>query len=137
MSGHEWDKSVDVLVIGSGAGGFVAALAAASSHANVLILEKSDLWGGSSATSGGGIWIPNSHLAQAAGITDSADLAFQYVRALAADNVPDANIRAYVETAAVMLRWLEDNTPVRYATIPYTDYERQAGRFSYASTAFD
>jgi 3-oxosteroid 1-dehydrogenase len=125
MSGHEWDKSVDVLVIGSGAGGFVAALAAASSHANVLILEKSDLWGGSSATSGGGIWIPNSHLAQAAGITDSADLAFQYVRALAADNVPDANIRAYVETAAVMLRWLEDNTPVRYATIPYTDYEAE------------
>ena len=125
MSGHEWDKSVDVLVIGSGAGGFVAALAAASCHANVLILEKSDLWGGSSATSGGGIWIPNSHLAQAAGITDSADLAFQYVRALAADNVPDANIRAYVETAAVMLRWLEDNTPVRYATIPYTDYEAE------------
>ena len=90
-----------------------------------MILEKSDLWGGSSATSGGGIWIPNSHLAQAAGITDSADLAFQYVRALAADNVPDANIRAYVETAAVMLRWLEDNTPVRYATIPYTDYEAE------------
>ena len=76
-------------VIGSGAGGFVAALAAAANHANVLILEKSDLWGGSSATSGGGIWIPNSHLAQAAGITDSADLAFQYVRALSAENVPD------------------------------------------------
>ena len=125
MSGHKWDKSVDVLVIGSGAGGFVAALSAAANHADVLILEKSDLWGGSSATSGGGIWIPNSHLAQAAGIADSTDLAFQYVRALSAENVPDANIRAYVETAAVMLRWLEDTTPVRYATIPYTDYEAE------------
>jgi 3-oxosteroid 1-dehydrogenase len=125
MSGEAWDKSVDVLVIGSGAGGFVAALAAAANHANVLIVEKSDLWGGSSATSGGGIWIPNSHLAQAAGITDSADLAFQYVRALSAENVPDENIRAYVETAPVMLRWLEETTPVRYATIPYTDYEAE------------
>jgi 3-oxosteroid 1-dehydrogenase len=125
MSDRRWDKSVDVLVIGSGAGGFVAGLTAAASHAEVLILEKSDLWGGSSATSGGGIWIPNSHLAQAAGIKDSADLAFQYVRALSAENVPDANIRAYVETAADMLRWLETNTPVRYATIPYTDYEAE------------
>ncbi|MEJ0048929.1 MAG: FAD-dependent oxidoreductase [Rhodospirillales bacterium] len=125
MSGSTWDDSVDVLVIGSGAGGFVAALTAAASHAKVLILEKSDLWGGSSATSGGGIWIPNSHLAQAAGITDSANLAFQYVRALSAENVPDANIRAYVETAAEMLQWLETNTQVRYASIPYTDYEAE------------
>jgi 3-oxosteroid 1-dehydrogenase len=120
-----WDKSVDVLVIGSGAGGFVAALTAAECGKEALILEKSELWGGSSATSGGGIWIPNSHLAQAAGITDSADLAFQYVRALSADNVPDANIRAFVETAPEMLRWLEASTPVRYATIPYTDYQAE------------
>lgn len=120
-----WDKSVDVLVVGSGAGGFVAALTAAEAHAEVLMVEKGKLWGGSSATSGGGIWIPDSHLARAAGIADSAELAFQYVRALSAENVPDANIWAFVRTAAQMLRWLEAETPVRYAAIPYTDYQAE------------
>jgi 3-oxosteroid 1-dehydrogenase len=120
-----WDKRVDVLVIGSGAGAMTAALRAAMNHASVLVVEKSDLWGGSSATSGGGIWIPNSHLAQAAGISDSAEAAFTYVRALSADNVPDANIRAFIESAPVMLKWLEEASPVRYMSIPYTDYHAE------------
>src|SRR5271156_5562235 len=102
---QDWDKSVDVLVVGSGAGGFVAALTARANHAEALIIEKAAQWGGTSATSGGGIWIPNSHLAQAQGITDSADLAFQYVRAQSADNIADENIRAYIETAPKMLKW--------------------------------
>ena len=120
-----WDKSVDVLVVGSGAGGFVAALAARAAHAEALIIEKAAIWGGTSATSGGGIWIPNSHLAQAQGITDSAELAFTYVRAQSADNIPDANIRAFIETAPRMLKWVEDHTPVRYVSIPYTDYQAE------------
>ena len=64
----EFDHSFDVLVIGSGAGGLLSALMAAKNGAKVLVIEKSDVWGGTSATSGGGIWIPNSHLAQAQGI---------------------------------------------------------------------
>jgi 3-oxosteroid 1-dehydrogenase len=125
MNAATWDESVDILVVGSGAGALTAALRAALSGASVLVIEKSDLWGGSSATSGGGIWIPDSHLAQQAGITDSIDAAFSYVRALSADNVPDTNISAFVQSAARMLRWLEDNTPVRYLSIPYTDYHAE------------
>ena len=52
-----WDKEVDVLVVGSGAGGMLNALVAASNRNDVLIIEKAPLWGGSSATSGAGIWI--------------------------------------------------------------------------------
>jgi len=121
----EFDHSFDVLVIGSGAGGLLSALMAAKNGAKVLVIEKSDVWGGTSATSGGGIWIPNSHLAQAQGIKDSAEAAFTYVRVQSADNVPDENIRAYINDSPKMLKWMEDNTPVRYLSIPYTDYHAE------------
>ena len=120
-----WDKEVDVLVVGSGAGGMLAALVAAKNHADVLIVEKEKLWGGTSATSGAGIWIPASDQAAAAGFHDSVDDAFEYVRALSADNVPDENIRAYVENAAKMLRWMGANTEIDYHAFPYPDYHAE------------
>lgn len=120
-----WDKEVDVLVIGSGAGGMMCALTAAAGGADVLVVEKDKLWGGSSATSGGGIWIPGSDPAKEAGFEDNLDDAFTYVRGLSADNVPDANIRAYVDNAAVMLRWLMSNTGIIYCAFPYPDYHAE------------
>ncbi len=120
-----FDHAVDVLVVGSGAGGLLSALVAAKRGASALVIEKSHIWGGTSATSGGGIWIPNSHLAQANGISDSEDLAFTYVRAQSADNVPDENIRSFISQAPKMLKWMEENTPVRYLSIPYTDYHAE------------
>lgn len=120
-----WDKEVDVLVVGSGAGGLFCALVAASNHADVLIVEKDKLWGGTSATSGGGIWIPGSDQAKAAGFEDNLDDAFKYLRGLSADNVPDENLRAFVDNAAPMLRWLTANTPVVYTAQPYPDYHAE------------
>ena len=124
MSGT-WDKEVDVLVVGSGAGGMLSALVAAKNHADVLIVEKEKLWGGTSATSGAGIWIPASDQAAAAGFHDNVDDAFKYVRALSADNVPDENIRAYVENASRMLRWLGAHTEIEYHAFPYPDYHAE------------
>lgn len=120
-----WDKEVDVLVIGSGAGGMLAALTAADAHAEVLIVEKEKLWGGTSATSGAGIWIPGSDMAREAGFVDNLDDAFTYVRGLSAKNVPDENIRAYVDNAGPMLRWLVDHTPIEYMAFPYPDYHAE------------
>jgi len=117
-----WDEDVDVLVVGSGAGGLVAAINAADGHAKVLVIEKSGEYGGTSATSGGGIWIPNSHLAAEAGLQDSEEEAFEYIRGLSAPNVPDALIRAYIRKAPEMLRWVVEKTPVRYLSLPYPDY---------------
>ena len=79
-----WDKQVDVLVVGSGAGGMLSALVAANNRADVLIVEKEPLWGGTSATSGAGIWIPASDQAAAAGFKDKVSDAFKYVRKLSA-----------------------------------------------------
>ena len=124
MTQH-WDKQVDVLIAGSGAGGLLAGLVASHGGAEVLIVEKDAQWGGTSATSGGGIWIPGSDQAKAAGFEDNLDDAFRYVRGLSADNVPDENIRAYVDNAAVMLRWVTANTPVSYSAQPYPDYHAE------------
>ena len=78
----DWDKEVDVIVVGSGAGGLLSALVAAHHHADVLVVEKEKLWGGTSATSGAGIWIPASDQARAAGFEDDTAEAFKYVRKL-------------------------------------------------------
>ena len=120
-----WDKEVDLLVVGSGAGGLLSALVGAENHADVLIVEKEKLWGGTSATSGAGIWIPASDQAAAAGFHDKVDDAFRYVRKLSADNVPDANIRAYVSNASEMLRWMGTHTPITYCAFPYPDYHAE------------
>jgi 3-oxosteroid 1-dehydrogenase len=117
-----FDQDVDLLVVGSGAGGLTAALRAAQGGAKVLVIEKGALWGGTSATSGGGIWIPGSHLAAAAGHPDDLEDAFGYIRALTADNVTDVQIRAYVDTAHKMLAWVEAKAGTRYAALPYPDY---------------
>jgi 3-oxosteroid 1-dehydrogenase len=122
---HEWQKEVDVLVIGSGAGGLLSALVASHNHADVLIVEKEKLWGGTSATSGAGIWIPASDQAKAAGFEDKTSDAFKYVRKLSAKNVPDANIRAFVDNAAPMLRWLGEHSSIEYHAFPYPDYHAE------------
>ena len=120
-----WNMEVDVVVVGSGAGGMVSALVAARNHAQVVVVEKDKLWGGTSATSGGGIWIAGSDQAKAEGFEDNPEDAFTYLRALSADNVPDENIRAYVDNGAVMLRWITANTPVVYKAQPYPDYHAE------------
>lgn len=120
-----WDREVDVLVVGSGGGGMLAALVAASNRADVLIVEKDKLWGGTTATSGAGIWIPGSDVSKSLGFEDDLDDAFKYVRALSADNVPDDNIRAFIDNAAPMLRWLMANTKVEYMAFPYPDYHAE------------
>ena len=122
---QNWDKEVDTLVVGSGAGGLLSALVAADNHGDVLVIEKEAQWGGTSATSGAGIWIPNSDQARAAGFEDNVDEAFKYVRALSKENVPDANIRAFVENAAPMLRWVTNNTEIDYQAFPYPDYHAE------------
>jgi 3-oxosteroid 1-dehydrogenase len=128
-----WDKQVDVLVIGSGAGGLLAGLVAAHNRAEVLIVEKAGEWGGSSATSGGGIWIPCSDQARALGREDSAEEAFTYVRKLSSPNVPDSHIRAFIDNAPEMLRWVTANTIINYESLPYPDYhvEEPGGKDGY------
>ncbi len=133
MAEAKWDEEVDVLVVGSGAGGMTAAVAAADMHGKVLVIEKSDEYGGTSATSGGGIWIPNSPLGLAEGLEDSDEDAFRYIRPQSTPNVPDSLIRSYVRRAPEMLAWLHEKTPVRFTSVLYPDYhvEYPGGKLGY------
>ncbi len=103
----------------------LSALVAAENGAKTLIIEKEKQWGGTSATSGAGIWIPASDQAKVEGCDDKPEDAFKYVRALSADNVPNASIKSYVENAAHMLRWTDEHTKITYCAFPYPDYHAE------------
>ena len=120
-----WDESVDVLVVGSGNGGLTAALCNdLMGSGEVLIVEKADKVGGTSATSGGGIWIPCSHYAKQAGAEDSIAEAQEYLdQTLAGEDIPPELVSSYLENGPKMLKLLHDNTKVRYQSLEhYPDY---------------
>ncbi|MDB5425241.1 MAG: fumarate reductase, partial [Phenylobacterium sp.] len=70
----------DVVVVGSGGAGMTAAIVAAGLGLDVLLIEKTPYFGGTTALSGGGIWVPGSPQAKAAGVSDDPAQAFRYVQ---------------------------------------------------------
>ncbi len=122
-------NSYDVIVLGSGSSGLAAALAAAKSGASVLVIEKSELVGGTSAMSGAGTWVPANHHMIAAGMQDSAEDALTYMRAVAPSGwreKEDDRWRALAEQSAPMLKFLEDNTPLRFELAYHPDMYSEA-----------
>jgi len=118
-----WNHITDVLVVGSGGGGMTAALMARDRGADALVTEKSGLYGGSTAMSGGSIWIPNNHLMKRAGLPDSPEEALTYLKAVTAGKVSDERLRAYTKTAPEMVHYLEEKSRVRFQIVPgYSDY---------------
>ncbi len=75
------DDAYDVVVVGSGAAGFATALGAVDAGLRVLIVESTDKWGGSSAMSGGGLWLPTNPLMERDGVGDSRAEALDYMEA--------------------------------------------------------
>ncbi|MDB5393643.1 MAG: FAD-binding protein [Rhodospirillales bacterium] len=123
MASSAEELSVDVLVIGSGAGAMTAALASAKAGLETLIVEKADVYGGTSATSGGGLWITCNHLMPGVGIEDNPDDAIAYLTALTGNDVPPANVASFARNGARMLGWIMENSHVQFIAMPeYADY---------------
>ena len=125
------DHVVDFLVVGSGGGGMAAALAAADAGLSVLVVEKGGKFGGSTAISGGGIWIPNNPTLVRAGAADDPESVLRYLRAITAGRVGEARLRAYVDNGPPLTELLERSRWLRFYWVKgYADYhpELDGGR---------
>jgi len=117
------DEAVDVVVLGSGAAGLVAAIATVDAGASVALFEKSDLVGGTSAMSGGVIWMPNNHHQGGSGIDDSREKALAYLESLSLGQIDSDMAATFVDTGPEVLRYLEERTPCGFRLIAtYPDY---------------
>jgi 3-oxosteroid 1-dehydrogenase len=106
-----FDQIVDVLVVGSGGGGMTAALAADACGLETLVVEKSSYFGGSTALSGGGIWVPGAPAQRRAGYAPSRDGVVDYLQRITEGAVSDARIQQYVDSAPKMMEFLEQLSP--------------------------
>jgi 3-oxosteroid 1-dehydrogenase len=119
-----WDHITDVVVVGTGAGAMAAATLAADGGAEVIVVEKDAVVGGTTGVSGGVMWIPNNHHMADAGVVDSREDALAYIHHLADGRAPDPSlVDVFVDTAPEMLAYLEAKTPLRMQTVQnFPDY---------------
>lgn len=110
MEHQEWDTTVDLLVVGSGAGGMATAITAAARGLSTMIVEKADVYGGNTALSGGGVWIPNNAVLTGEGITDTVESVLEYLESITEGAVPPERLRAYVESGPEAFRFLQDTS---------------------------
>ncbi|WP_374409963.1 FAD-dependent oxidoreductase [Novosphingobium colocasiae] len=123
MSSQKGSSEVfDVVVVGSGAGGLTAAVVLAGQGLSVTVIEKAERFGGTTALSGGGAWIPNNHLMAACDQTDSDEEAVTYLRQVLGNQFDEAWIRTYVASGKAMLADMEKTTEVKFYPIPLSDY---------------
>ena len=119
----------DVVVVGSGASGLAAALAASVDGAKVVVLEKSHVLGGTTAMSAAGTWVPANHHMLAAGIADSPVETLAYLRATAPPGWAQDEEelwRALAEESPRMLRFIEDETPLVFELVNHPDFYVEA-----------
>src|SRR4051794_36842704 len=110
-----WDVETDLLVVGAGAAGMTAALVGALEGLKVVLCEKSDMVGGTTAFSAGSIWIPGSSQSRSAGTPDTTAAARTYLGAILGEHANDARLDFYLRMAPRALDDLEARTSLRFA----------------------
>ena len=132
------------MVLGSGAAGLTAALAAAVGGADVGLYEKAELLGGTTAISGGIVWVPGNHLMDPAVCGDDPTEALRYLQALAGEALDLPVAESFVSAGPAMLRFVEEASPCRFRLLAgYPDYHpevpgaRPAGGRSLEPDLFD
>lgn len=120
----QWDREVDVIVVGSGGAAMTAATLAHDGGAEVLLVEKDERFGGTTGVSGGVMWLPQNHHMATAGVEDNREDALAYIRHLAEGQpYDDRQVEAWVDAAPEALAYLEKHTPVEMQTVPnFPDY---------------
>ncbi|HEX9335327.1 MAG TPA: FAD-dependent oxidoreductase, partial [Pseudonocardiaceae bacterium] len=117
----------DVVVVGSGAAGMTAALAAQAHGLTVVVVEKAATFGGSTARSGGGIWVPNNEVLRRAGAPDSPDRAAAYLAGIVGDTVTPERLVALLTHGPDMVTLVRAATPLDFRWVRgYPDYYPEA-----------
>ena len=117
----------DVVVVGAGGAGMTAALAAAARGLDTVLIEKSSYFGGSTARSGGGVWIPGNYALKAAGQDDPLENAKLYLDSIVGDVVPKVRRDTYLERGPEVMDFIKERTPLRFTWVPqYADYHPEA-----------
>jgi len=120
-------KHCDLLVVGSGAAGLSAAVTARLQGLSVIVAEKAPELGGTTAVSGGWIWVPGNPVAARAGVQDSAEQATRYLQHEAGDRFDADRVAAYLEHGPRMVELFEQKTEVRFDASPtFPDYHSEA-----------
>jgi 3-oxosteroid 1-dehydrogenase len=107
-------ETVDLVVVGSGAAGMTAALTAAKRGLKTVVVEKAPHFGGSTARSGGGIWIRYNQVILAAGVPDTIEQAATYLQAVLGDTVAQERQEAFLSHGPAMLDFVMRHSPLRF-----------------------
>jgi len=117
------ERICDLLVVGSGAGGLATAITAGKHGLDVVVVEKEPCFGGTTAYSGGVLWIPgNAHDTAA----DTRDAALAYMKDQTGPFFDEASVTAFLDHAPEMVAWFERETEVRFVPTMYPDYHPDA-----------
>ncbi|WP_372658474.1 FAD-dependent oxidoreductase [Hydrogenophaga sp.] len=111
----------DALVAGSGAGGLSAAIAMAKAGLDVLVVEKAEHFGGTTALSGGVLWVPGNRWDPQQG-DEARAMARRYLDAEAGDALDSEAVEQFLQNAPRMVAWFERETCVRFGPTQYPDY---------------
>jgi succinate dehydrogenase/fumarate reductase flavoprotein subunit len=117
----------DVLVIGSGAGGLSTAITARKHGLDVIVIEKESFFGGTTAFSGGVLWIPGNRHANSNHVSDTREAALTYMRNETGAFFDAAAVDAFLDTGPQMLEFFERETTVRFVPTLYPDYHPNVG----------
>ncbi|GAA4545194.1 FAD-dependent oxidoreductase [Pseudonocardia xishanensis] len=131
----ELPAEVDVVVAGSGAAALTGAYTAAKRGLRVLVLEKTDRLGGTSAYSGAGLWLPGNDVQRRGGVQDSVEAGLEYLRATVGDRTPADLQQAYVRSGPELVAFLERDPAIEFETMPFPDYFEAPGRAKPAGRA--
>lgn len=119
--------TVDVLVVGTGASGMATAVTAASQGLKVLVVEKEARYGGTTARSGGWLWIPGTRLATEQGIYEPAGAAKDYLRHETTTHFDEKRIDAFLENGPKAIDFFTKNTCVQFdMPAVFPDYHAEA-----------
>ena len=119
MAQHQYD----VLIIGTGASAFTAALRASVAGLKVLMVEKEEYFGGASARSGGCLWVPNNSYARRAKVNDNREKAITFFRNETGNRFNQRNVEAFVDEGPTMVDFVEEHSYVKFGfLLGFPDY---------------